>query len=254
MYLQHTSAGSRTHKGFSLIEILVVIAIIGLLASVMMPAFNAIGRATSVSASASDVSALLEGARAHAMAQSTYTWVGFFQESSQANSPSSGSPRDQAPPYTARGRVVVAAVASLDGSQVAKTSSALQSGRLPDDRVTMLSKPLKIDHVQMVELPDPAGGKAGTLDGRAAPSVRISASTSEKSLFPFRGGNYVFYKTIRFSPRGEAVVVVGDSTELVPVIELALESTRGDQADPNPQNRAVVQINGASGNVSVFQK
>ena len=54
--------------------------IIGILSSLAMPAFNAIRGAGSLTKAANDVSGILEQARAYAMAQNTYVWVGFKKE------------------------------------------------------------------------------------------------------------------------------------------------------------------------------
>ena len=67
-------------SAFSLIELLVVMGIIGILSSLAMPAFNAIRGGGSLTKAANDVSGILEQARAYAMAQNTYVWVGFKKE------------------------------------------------------------------------------------------------------------------------------------------------------------------------------
>jgi len=67
-------------SAFSLIELLVVIAIIAVVSSLAMPAFNAIRGGGSLTKAANDVSGILEQARAYAMAQNTYVWVGFKKE------------------------------------------------------------------------------------------------------------------------------------------------------------------------------
>jgi prepilin-type N-terminal cleavage/methylation domain-containing protein len=69
-------------SAFSLIELLVVMAIIAILSSLAIPAFNAIRGAGSLTKAANDVSGILEQARAYAMAQNTYVWVGFKKEGS----------------------------------------------------------------------------------------------------------------------------------------------------------------------------
>ena len=70
-------------SAFSLIELLVVIAIIAVLAALALPAFNSIRNASGLTKTASDIAGILEQARAYAMAQNTYVWVGF--QTNQAN-------------------------------------------------------------------------------------------------------------------------------------------------------------------------
>ena len=67
-------------SAFSLIELLVVMGIIAILSSLAIPAFNAIRGGGSLTKAANDVSGILEQARAYAMAQNTYVWVGFKKE------------------------------------------------------------------------------------------------------------------------------------------------------------------------------
>ena len=55
-------------------------AIIAILSSLAIPAFNAIRGGGSLTKAANDISGILEQARAYAMAQNTYVWVGFKKE------------------------------------------------------------------------------------------------------------------------------------------------------------------------------
>jgi prepilin-type N-terminal cleavage/methylation domain-containing protein len=73
MNLSHPSLpASKRLNAFSLIELLVVLAIIGVLAAFAMPAFTAIGQARGVTEAGYQIGAVLELARAEAIAQRTY--------------------------------------------------------------------------------------------------------------------------------------------------------------------------------------
>src|SRR5947208_15085081 len=90
--------GRKTHsyaigqRGFSLIELLVVIAIIVLVTALILPAFTSIKSAGDLTSAAYTIKGVLEQARTYAMANNTYTWVGFFEESADTSSSASVHP------------------------------------------------------------------------------------------------------------------------------------------------------------------
>src|SRR6266480_686088 len=95
------------HAGFSLIEVLVVIAIIVLVTAFIVPAFTSIKFGGDVTGSAYTIKGVLDQARTYAMANNTYTWVGFYEE--DVSTPSTN------PPTPGIGRIVMSIVASKDG-------------------------------------------------------------------------------------------------------------------------------------------
>jgi type II secretory pathway pseudopilin PulG len=58
-----------------LIELLVVVAIIGLLAAVVVPAFHSIGQARGVTEAGFQLAAAMDTARSEAVARQTYVWM-----------------------------------------------------------------------------------------------------------------------------------------------------------------------------------
>jgi len=64
-------------SAFTLLELLIVIAIIALLMVLIAPAFTYIKGGTDVTSAAYTIKGVLEQARAYAKANNTYTWVGF---------------------------------------------------------------------------------------------------------------------------------------------------------------------------------
>src|SRR5207245_4920047 len=97
-------------SGFSLMELMLVIAVMIIVAAFIAPAFTSIKGAGDVTNAAYTIKGVLEQARTHAMANDTYTWVGFYEEDA---SKASTNPATAGP-----GRVVISTVASRDGTRV----------------------------------------------------------------------------------------------------------------------------------------
>src|SRR6187399_351783 len=103
--------GIKSVRGFTLLELLIVVGIIGLLLVLMAPAFTTIKGGTDMTSAAYTIKGVLDTARTYAKANNTYTWVGFYEENvANAASPNSDMP--------AVGRVIISIVASKDGSEV----------------------------------------------------------------------------------------------------------------------------------------
>ncbi len=81
-------------RGFTLLELLIVVGIIGLLLVLMAPAFTTIKGGTDVTSAAYTIKGVLDTARTYAKANNTYTWVGFFEEDASlgSTSPATGGP------------------------------------------------------------------------------------------------------------------------------------------------------------------
>src|SRR5438128_3879203 len=77
----------RLISGFTLIELLVVIGIMILLTALLTPAFTNLKSAGDVTSAAYTIKGVLEQARTYAMANNTYTWVGFFEEDVSNSTP-----------------------------------------------------------------------------------------------------------------------------------------------------------------------
>ena len=64
-------------RGFTLLELLIVVGIIATLLVLMAPAFTYIKGGTDVTSAAYTIKGVLDTARTYAKANNTYTWVGF---------------------------------------------------------------------------------------------------------------------------------------------------------------------------------
>src|SRR5205814_1644888 len=100
----------RLTSGFTLIEIVVVIAIIVVLMAIIAPAFTSLKTAGDVTSAAYTIKGALDQARTYAQANNTYTWVGFFEED--------GSQPSTNPATAGAGRIVMSIVASKDGTML----------------------------------------------------------------------------------------------------------------------------------------
>src|SRR5438128_2384950 len=125
---RHSSqrAGGACERAFTLVELLVVIAIIILVAAFIVPAFTSIKGAGDVTSAAYTIKGELDQARTYAIANNTYTWVGFYEEETTATTPTNAQP-----PYPGMGRLLLAVVASIDGTTKCQDPNSTTSNRVP---------------------------------------------------------------------------------------------------------------------------
>src|SRR4029077_19395652 len=106
-------------RGFTLLELLIVVGIIATLLVLMAPAFTYIKGGTDVTSAAYTIKGVLDTARTYAKANNTYTWVVFYEE----NVANPASPNLDTP---AVGRVVMSIVASKDGTMIYNPTTLTQ--------------------------------------------------------------------------------------------------------------------------------
>lgn len=241
----------KRNAAFTLTELMVVIALVISIAGLAKPAFVSLTRNQGVGEATFKVSSALDIARSYAMANKTYVWVGFYEESASATTPTTSLP-----PYQGKGKVVIATVASKDGTPI--FSPADPAATLPSDRIFPIGK---IEHVQNAHLGDigaPNGGNATELAGRPDypysdvddSKNRISSDNADRTNFPFSLGGYTFYKTICFSPRGEADI--NYNGVLRNIGEIGILPTNGETVATHASNIRAVQFTGIAGHVKVY--
>ena len=177
------------HKrsAFSLIELLIVVAIIAVLAALAMPAFTSIRGAGGLTKAANDIAGILEQARAHAMAQNTYAWVGFRKE-------------------------------GQDGLMVGVISSKTGSSN-PSADVVQLGKLVRFDNIRLVDdLP-----QYGTRPADTNSVDQLEGATDAALAFTI-GTNSFSSQVIRWNSRGEARL---DAAQLSRHIEIGLQASAG---------------------------
>jgi prepilin-type N-terminal cleavage/methylation domain-containing protein len=258
--------------GFTLLELLIVIGIIGLLMVLLVPAFTSLRSGTDVTSAASTIKGALDTARTYAKANNTYVWMGFYEE----------DPSE--PPATrGNGRLVMSIVASKDGTNVAGTSGTIDA--------TKLIQAGKLTKIENVHLPLFAvcqvnctgdtfdkrpplhddGFSAGYNYSRFgelnAPQPNTAPYTTPHDFQypvgdPAPTAQYTFTKILQFSPRGESRVN-GDSYQVRRVVEIGLVPTHGNTVPPGTGsgssmtysgNVAAVQIAGFGSSVKIYQR
>jgi hypothetical protein len=248
---------------------MLVIGIIVLLTSLLAPAFKNLKRAGDITTAAETIVGTLAQARAYAMANSTYTWVGFYEEAASSTSPSNTTP-----PYPGKGRLLLAIVRSLDGTSIFDDDTP--STVLPPTRIAQVGKLVKLEGVHVTDIGAPSSPKPNatplpnSLDARSdlpytyAANLdadhfnRISSDSDDKTKFCFVAQDYTFYKTVRFTPRGEANL--NSTYSLKVAAELGLVPTHGDVA-PTPgtgsrytANVMAIQFSGVGGNFKIYRQ
>jgi prepilin-type N-terminal cleavage/methylation domain-containing protein len=264
--LTSAERGPGSVRGFTLLELLIVVGIIGLLMVLIVPAFTTIKGGTDVTSAAYTIKGVLDTARTYAKANNTYTWVGFYEEdvSQPSTNPATGG----------IGRIVMSIVASKDGTML-YTLPLTGVITLPSGSLIQIGKLTKIENAHLKTFPDPTSTPPpDTFNTRPTPgtapndlTARIgndatfdpttpSAPSSPSLSFPYPlgGAQYSFAKIIQFSPRGEGVIDNSNYT-FTRICEIGLEPTHGAVVpSPTPANVCVVQFNGFAGAVKVYRK
>jgi type II secretory pathway pseudopilin PulG len=244
-------------------ELMVVIAIMIIVAGFIAPAMTSIKGAGDITSAAYNVGGLLEQARTYAMANNTYVWVGFYEESSIS------------PGTAGKGRTIISIIASKDGTEIFDPNSSPSStNKLDGTKVIQLGRLIKIENLHVGDVADPNAANNTLWDQR--PSVTVAGppvvvyrigqtnptvgGVPKTTSFPFQYpvGNplptaqYSFTKTIQFNPRGESNLNSTYST--VPWIEVGIQPAHGDTPDLNTAKNTAIQVAGFTGDVKIYQR
>jgi prepilin-type N-terminal cleavage/methylation domain-containing protein len=212
-------------RGFSLVEMLVTISVLGLLAVCTSPAFHALTRSRTMTQGAYEIAGLLELARNEAVARQTYVWVG-FQSTNVSGFP----------------EIHAAAVCSLDGSG-SNTNSA------------NLSALTRVVKVRGVALSDWNSLKDDTRSLLPPNRTTASMATNQAGIaFAVGGTSFQDRLSVTFTPRGEALLqgVVGPNDGYDRLIDISLREMRGNTVSPSADDAALI-VEGSTGTVDILR-
>lgn len=275
------SSHLRSRTAFTLIELLVVMSIMLVMLALLVPAITGIKGANDLTKASYDIAGTLEQARAYAMANRTYVWVGFAEVDVSV---SDSTVPQKAATTTAGGRVAVAVVASKDGTRgydVTNASLATPPWSLNGSTITTgstlmaLNKLQYFDNVHMVAAGVLNGFSAtknsdGTVGagGMRRPGITsntyvLTSGSNTVTQFAWPLGNslnsssakYNFGTVINFDPQGVARLQTKTNTDTIgQYMEVGLQPTHGNIVPSGTTgNLTAIQVDGMTGTTRVYR-
>ncbi len=206
-------------EAFSLIELLIVVAIMGLLAAFALPAFQSISQARGVSEAAYQIAATVELARSEAVSRQTYVWMGMQPQTNSGNLD-----------------LRLGLVYSRDGTANTNTTNLQPIGR------SLL--------IQRVSLENAANLSVGTSLG----SPTDLSGYSGGATFQIGQVNFNSGRTITFTPMGEVSTNATPSATngFDPRLAIGMQGVHGTVTINN--NDIAVVVDGSVGIPTIYRK
>lgn len=229
----------RGSRAFSMLELLVVMCVMITLMTAATLVLGGAKGAADITRIAYDIRGTLDLARTYAMANNTYVWVGFFEESTTGTPGTPGS-----------GRVVMSMVASKDGTKI-YSDTAVAPQTLTSSQLVQIGRIRKYEQTKLAAFT--TGDINNASYTNAATTYQVGDATfSNGSTFSTSQGAtaYSFSKIIQFSPQGDATKIVDSPT---PLMEIGLRPTHGDTPDLASKNLVAIQVAGIGGQVRVYR-
>ncbi len=251
---------------FTLIELTVVIGIIVIMTVLLVPAMTNLKSAGDVTSAAYTIKGILDQARTYAMANHTYTWVGFYEELATNSTSGSSHP-------AGIGRVVISTVASRDGNRY--RDAAIDATNPPAFDNSVSPRPLnnpviltQLGNLVRLENVHIAGTQVGPARTTVASSYIVGHTDFTKHpsaapaapdvtnpttfTYPLSGTTqYAFQKSIEFSPKGSAAKICDRLTQR---IDIPVQPTRSTVVASADANIFAIQIGGVTGNIEIYRK
>ncbi len=204
---------TRGNAGFSLVELMVVLAIAAILSALVAPAVVSLSSSGSFKSNTTSMGSLLEEAYSAALARNTYVWIGLSQLSTNGG-----------------------------GLGVAIAYSPHEDPNDFPNNVNVLTKPIFFPNLNLTTVnPAQYSNIATTSVGQIT-----SVTSANQQTFPVPiGGSNPKSTVIEISPSGQVSI---SSLGKYAWVEIGLAPLNG-----NGKNTAALQMNAFTGRVSVFQ-
>lgn len=210
----------RTRLAFSLIELLAVMAVVTVMMAAAVPAISGLKSTAGLSTAAYEIAGTLEQARAYAMANNTFVYVGLAERDQM----DAGQP--------GKGQIVLAAMGSKNGSRSFDAAN-----------LSPLTRLRKLPHVRLEENLPQSGEmtRPPTQSGQQVANDGFAAQNS------FTLAGITFSKILQFDPRGMASIPSRFPTA-PQWLEIGLVGANGSAADC-----AAVMIDGVTGVAKIYR-
>jgi len=234
---------------FTLIELLVVIAIIIVLTGLVILPMTNINSAGDLTKTTADIAGVLEEARAYAMANNTYVWVGIAESDATVD-----ASKTQTQPGT--GRVAVAVAASKDGTRGYDVSAP----SLSSSNLVAISQLRHFENAHLGAL-NTTSSAAASAGGMRRPVISdnqyiiTGTSTSATNFaWPLTGTpQYQFGAVINFDPSGVArIQTAGNRDNIGQYLEIGLQQAHGNVVATG-SNVAAIQIDCMNGATRIYR-